>query len=158
MIKLRTLLKSILLLGFWFLLSGSMDWQHILVGIAVTILIMLFWRRPNEEKQTFSLKPVVFGIVLGSAMLVEILKSAWHVAWIILCNRPVNPEFVWVETPLQQPLSRVVFGNCISLTPGTLTVSLEGNRLLVHALTPEFGQGLTDWRIHKILKKMEGSA
>lgn len=158
MMKLKTMLKFILLLGFWFLLSGSADWQHILVGVMATILIMLFWRGQDMQKQAFSLKPLFYGIVLAAVMLVEIFKSAWHVALIILGGRRVDPEFVWVETPLSLPLSRVVFGNCISLTPGTLTISLEGNRLLVHALTPEFAQGLADWRVHKILKKMEGKA
>jgi len=154
----RPLLKFTLLLGFWLLLSGSMDWQHILVGIAVAALIMLFWRNPADKAGPLRLKPFLYGIGLAGIMLAEIWKSAWHVARIILSGRKVNPEFVWIETPLQSPLSRVIFANCITLTPGTLTVSLEGTRLLVHALTPQFAQGLENWRVHNILQKMEGKA
>lgn len=158
MTKLRLVLKFMLLLGFWLLLSGSADWQHILVGVLVSAGIMLFWRRPDSNGQPFSFRPVLYGIWLGLVMLAEIWNSAWSVAKIILTGRKVNPEFVWIETPLQSPRSRVVFANCITLTPGTLTVSLEGSRLLVHALTPDFAHGLNGWRVHTILQKMEGKA
>lgn len=158
MVVLKAFIQFVLLLGFWFLLSGSIDWQHILVGIVITIAIMWFWRRPVEVKRRFSLKPLAYGLLLAVVMLAEIWKSAWSVAKIILTGCKINPELVWIETPLKSSLSRVVFANCITLTPGTLTVSLEDNRLLIHALTPAFSGGLEDWRVHKILKKMEGMA
>lgn len=158
MLILRALIQFVLLVGFWFVLSGSMDWQHILVGIVITIAIMAFWRRPAEAQRKFSFMPLIYGLLLTVVMLVEIWKSAWHVAMIILSRRKVNPEMVWIETPLRSSLGRVVLANCITLTPGTLTVSLEDNRLLIHALTPEFSGGLKDWRVHNILKKMEGTA
>lgn len=156
MVKLRAFIKFILLLGFWFLLSGSLDWQHVLVGVVVTLGIMWFWRRPLQSEQGFSLRPLAYGIILAGVMLVEIWNSAWHVAKIILTNGKIDPKLVWIDTPLQSPLSKVILANCITLTPGTLTVSLEGGRLLVHALTPDFAGGLEDWRVHKILRKMEG--
>jgi len=144
------------LLGFWFLLSGSIDWQHILVGVVATALVTMFWRKPDDNNKGFRLRTIFYGTWLAAVMLVEIWRSAWHVALIVLSCSKVSPKLVWVDTPLQLPLSRVFFANCISLTPGTLTISLVGNRLLVHALTHEFGGGLTDWKVHKILKKMEG--
>lgn len=49
MLKLRSIIKFALLLGFWFLLSGSMDWQHVVVGAVVTALLMLFWRSPERR-------------------------------------------------------------------------------------------------------------
>lgn len=158
MLKLRAIIQFILLLGFWFLLSGSIDWQHILVGIVVTVLLMWFWHRPDEIKRRFSLRPLGYGFLLVGVMLVEIWKSAWHVAKIVLVGSKVDPELTWIETPLQSPLSRVILANCITLTPGTLTVSLVDNRLLIHALTPEFTGGLEGWRVHTILQKMEGIA
>ncbi|HOB34988.1 MAG TPA: Na+/H+ antiporter subunit E [Bacillota bacterium] len=158
MLKLRSIIKFALLLGFWFLLSGSMDRQHVVVGAVVTALLMLFWRSPERRGGRFSLKPLAYGILVALVMAWEILKSAWHVACIVLSGCKVDPQLVWVETPLQSPLSRVIFANCITLTPGTLTVSLEDNRLLVHALTPEFAGGLRDWKVHRMLRKMEEMA
>jgi|SRR5690554_1562605 len=158
MIKAKYLLRFFLLLGFWLLMSGSADWQHILVGTIVAILVMWFWGSPATSQQKFHFKPILYALWLTGVMLAEIWKSAWHVAQIILLGRKIDPKLVWVDTPLQSRLARVVFSNCITLTPGTLTVSLEGNRLLVHALTPEFGKGLSDWKVHKILKKMEGQS
>jgi multicomponent Na+:H+ antiporter subunit E len=157
LLGLRAIIQFVLLLGFWFLMSGSIDWQHALVGIVITIAIMAFWRRPDTKRGKFSLKPLGYGLWLAVVMLVEIWKSAWHVAKIILFGQKIDPVLVWIDTPLQSSLGQVVLANCITLTPGTLTVSLGEGRLLIHALTPDFAQGLEDWRVHNLLKKMEGS-
>jgi multicomponent Na+:H+ antiporter subunit E len=153
----KGIIKFIALLGFWFILSGSVDWQHSLVGVLASGLIIRFWWT-GDEKTKLSPSAVVCGLWLCAVMLVEIWRSAWHVALIILSGKRVDPEFVWVNTPLKSPLARVVLANCITLTPGTLTVTLGEDRLLVHALTHGHALALVDWRVHRILQKMEGLA
>lgn len=155
MINAKSIIKFGVLLGFWFILSGAVDWQHIVVGVIASALIMLFWGNAQEQGK-LRLHVIFYGLVLAGVMLVEIFKSAWHVAVIILSGQRVEPEFVWISTPLSTPLARVILSNCITLTPGTLTVSLEGERLLVHALTHGHAAALAQWRVHRILQKMEG--
>ena len=155
MLKGKIVLKFGALLGFWYLLSGSMDWQHTLVGAIASAIILRFWQKPSEEGRLRP-GPFFYGILLAAVMLTDIWKSAWHVALIILSRKRVQPEFVWINTPLRTPLARVILANCITLTPGTLTVALEKNRMLVHALTHDHALALADWRVHRILQKMEG--
>ena len=93
----KSFFKFLLLLGFWFLLSGSADWQHVLVGVIVAALLMLFWRQPDATGSDFNLKAVGYGLWLGAVMLAEIWKSAWSVARIVLTGCKVDPQLIWID-------------------------------------------------------------
>ena len=58
---------------------------------------------------------------------------------------------------LKMVLTRVLFVNSITLTPGTVTVELEGDRLTVHGITKEHIEGLPDWYLLRMAKELEES-
>ncbi|MEW8549072.1 MAG: Na+/H+ antiporter subunit E [Candidatus Thiodiazotropha endolucinida] len=45
---------------------------------------------------------------------------------------PLNPGVVEVKTRLKSSLGRLILANSITLTPGTLTVDLQGDSILIH--------------------------
>ena len=49
----------------------------------------------------------------------------------------------------------VILANSITLTPGTITVSLEDNRFCVHCLDRELAEGMENSVFVELLKKME---
>ena len=59
-----------------------------------------------------------------------------------------------LKTDLKTKTARVLLANSITLTPGTITVSLQDNVYTVHCLDKQFGEGLSDstfvWLLHKI--------
>ena len=68
LLKLRSIIKFALLLGFWFLLSGSMDWQHVVVGAVVTALLHVL-AQPEEGEEAGSVSsPLVYGILVALVM------------------------------------------------------------------------------------------
>lgn len=46
--------------------------------------------------------------------------------------------------------------NSITLTPGTISVDINNNEILVHALTDHTAQGIIDGDIDKRVTKLEG--
>ena len=65
----------------------------------------------------------------------EIVKS--NVVVIKACLRAdldISPALVKVKTTCKSDLAKVTFANSITLTPGTVTVEIEGDKLLVHGL------------------------
>ena len=52
----------------------------------------------------------------------------------------------------------MVLANSITLTPGTLTVSLEGNDLLIHALDRDMARGVDESVFVRHLRRMEETA
>ena len=49
----------------------------------------------------------------------------------------------------------MILANSITLTPGTITVSLEGNDFYVHCLDKEFAEGIDSSAFVELLQKME---
>ncbi len=158
MLKWHMVPQFIALLVLWFVFAGTINWQHAVAGVAAVALVMLFWRQKQVDKPRPGLGMLIYGPALAAVLLVEIFRSAWGVAMIILLRRPISPRFFWVESGLKTDMCLLLFSNCITLTPGTITVSLDGNRLQVHALTEQHASGVAGSTVHRLLAKMEGSA
>jgi multicomponent Na+:H+ antiporter subunit E len=57
---------------------------------------------------------------------------------------------------MESDLLKVLYGNSITLTPGTLTVDITHDNYIVHALTKEAAQGLNDSIVEGKILKLEG--
>ena len=67
----------------------------------------------------------------------------------------VEPVIVHVHTNLKTVTARVILANSITLTPGTITVSMTDDNLLVHCLDKSLAEGMEDSAFVKLLEKME---
>jgi multicomponent Na+:H+ antiporter subunit E len=69
----------------------------------------------------------------------------------------IEPQLVWVPCELETDLGTVIYANSITLTPGTVTISVDVDtkELLVHALSVESARSLTDGGMHTRVKKLE---
>lgn len=86
----------------------------------------------------------------------EIVKANVCVMKIILSPKLwPEPALVFFETDLESGLAKVMLANSITLTPGTITVSVEGNRFCVHCLDRELAEGMEASVFVELLKKME---
>ncbi len=47
---------------------------------------------------------------------------------------PISPKLVKFKTNLKRPIAKLALANSITLTPGTVTVDVEGDEFEVHAL------------------------
>ena len=54
----------------------------------------------------------------------------------------ISPQMFEFETHLRKDFSRWVFAQSITLTPGTVTVRVDGPRFIVHALTEDMAASL----------------
>jgi len=70
---------------------------------------------------------------------------------------PISPGFILLKTKLKRDLTRVFYANSITLTPGTITIDLNGNRLLVHALTRDAAKGVYNWYLQDKMREIEVS-
>lgn len=69
-------------------------------------------------------------------LLWEIFRSGLSIIPTIVTGK-ANPTFVEIYTDLEKNLDLVVLSNAITLTPGTITVDLEGHRLIVLWMNPQ---------------------
>jgi len=130
------LVKGGSLLLFWAILSGKFDAFHLSVGLlsVVFVLWMDFRLAPLGEADASRVHPVRF-ILYYFWLLKEMVFSAVYVARAIVWpDQYVDPRLVCFRSEQPGVVAAVSLANSITLTPGTLTVDLEDNIYLVHAL------------------------
>ena len=88
----------------------------------------------------------------------EICKSAFAVIKIVWQRKmQIEPVFEWIDAEGLEEIGEVVYSNLITLTPGTVTLDMKNNMLLVHALDKssidDLKKGLIIGKIKKFLNK-----
>lgn len=86
----------------------------------------------------------------------EIVKANFQVARIILDPKlPISPHLIRIPAPQRTDLGRVIYANSITLTPGTVSLDLRDDGLLVHALTQESAEGVLSGEMERRVNHME---
>ena len=141
----------------WLLLSGYFKTNLIVFGILscafVTYLsIKLKIYCTNHERLKFNLRLPLY----IPWLLAEIIKSNLHVARCILSPKnAIQPQTVYTNASQKTNAGLAVHANSITLTPGTISVDINGNKILVHALTNHTAQGILNADIDKQVSKLE---
>lgn len=120
--------------SLWVLLTGSLAVDELLMGAVVAAGVALATPR----------SPLFSGFVINAATPLSLLRYLVHfIVALIKANLdmarrvltpalPLNPAVVEIQTKLESRLGRLLLANSITLTPGTLTVDVKDQRLIVH--------------------------
>jgi multicomponent Na+:H+ antiporter subunit E len=149
-----------LLFAFWLVLSGHFTPMLVVAGAvsaALCVLAVIRVRVADEEGQPFEL---LWGALTYFPWLIgEIAKSAWAVTKIILHpGLPISPTMTVVRASQKTAVGVATYANSITLTPGTITVGVNGNELVVHALVVEGAVDLEGGAMDRRVSRFEGSA
>jgi multicomponent Na+:H+ antiporter subunit E len=137
----RAFILAAALTGLWLLLSGYFD-KPLLLGFgvfSVALCVALAARAGvlDFEGVPTGLMPRVF--FYWWWLFVEIGKANFLVAREALAIEPkLSPKYLKIVSPTKTNAGLATFANSITLTPGTVTVDLEPDYLLVHALAEPF--------------------
>ena len=126
------------LLLFWLMLQGSLASDVLIVGSLVSFAIALLYRDGLSFFTEFRATPQAFiaGFRYYGYFFKELVISNFKLAAIVVSpSLPINPGIVKVRTKLKSRMGRLMLANSITLTPGTLTVELEGEWIYVHWVT-----------------------
>lgn len=132
-------MKALALFLFWVLLSASFEWRHLILGLALSFAVAWI----NSGHSPFVPKSRLWsGVLLYIPWLfVKIVQSSLHLSKLILDPKlPISPRLISVETKLRHHGAVVLLGNSITLTPGTITVEVDRNNLIVHAVDQVSGE------------------
>ncbi len=89
-------------------------------------------------------------------LLMNIISANFHVAAIVLSKKiNIVPVMIHFETQVKSDTLKVLLANSITLTPGTLTVSITDNQLLIHCLDQKFAIIPESYVFEKMLRKIE---
>ncbi len=129
----------IVLVLLWLGLSGhytSLMLSFGVVAVFLSVLLAFRMRVLDSDASPYGRLPKIF--VYWAWLLVEIVKANWIVIKACLrADLDINPAIVTVSTKCESDLARTTFANSITLTPGTVSMAIEGHAILVHALNAE---------------------
>lgn len=130
---------TLVLATLWLGLSGLYKPLILGLGAASIVISLLLASRLQTVDREGSPYARTFQLFSYWAwLLVEIFKANWPVIKACVgANLDINPALVKVKTRCESDLAKTIFANSITLTPGTVTIEVEGDKLLVHALFEE---------------------
>ena len=143
----------------WIIFNGAITTEICIFGVIVAFLMFGFvckfmdysWRKEKLLIQ----RSGYFLLYLGN-LLIEIVRANVSVCHFVLSDRDeIHPVMVSFHTTLKSGLARVILTNSITLTPGTITVSLQGDEVIVHCLDRSLAEGMENSSFVKMLEHME---
>lgn len=151
----------ILLLLIWFIFNGKVTLEITILGVILCALIYFFMCRFMDysvRKDIVLIKKSIFFLYYICILIIEIVKANKQVMHFTMTDREiVEPVIVEYQTRLKTGLGRVILANSITLTPGTITVSLKDDKLVIHCLDRSMAEGMDDMIFEKLLEKMENT-
>ena len=136
---------------FWLLLSGHYDVMHVSFGVFSVILVVIVnyplrRRLFSLEEHSPTLKLRILRLCFYIPWLLwQIVIASLQVAYAVLHPRcPIDPAILRFKTRLGNTSAKVILGNSITLTPGTITLEIADSEFLVHALMDVSSTGIID--------------
>ncbi|RDH86018.1 MAG: cation transporter [endosymbiont of Galathealinum brachiosum] len=135
----HTIYLSLSLAAFWLLISGHNTALMLSLG-AVSIAFVLYIAHRmdilDHESQPLHLTlklPGFYAWLTKEIILANILvvKHIW------LGKKTISPTMTTIKVNQQTDIGKVIYANSITLTPGTVSVTLNGDQIIVHALLRE---------------------
>ncbi|MEM7766588.1 MAG: Na+/H+ antiporter subunit E [Pseudomonadota bacterium] len=124
------------LVAFWLSMSGL--YKPVILGMgAASVLVTLYLssRLAVVDKESSPYLRLHVFLAYWAWLVGEIIKANLIVIRACLkVDLDVDPALVKVRTTCRTDLAKTTLANSITLTPGTVTLAVEGDQLLVHAL------------------------
>ncbi|MDP2813236.1 MAG: Na+/H+ antiporter subunit E [Erysipelotrichaceae bacterium] len=143
--KISLFLYSVMML-FWLILIPRYTIENVVAGLLVCWATLWFSSElliEEEQSSIYSKKGLVLFFRYIYHLVIEIVKANIDVAKIVLSkNMDIQPHFFKVPLHIKKDLNKVIYANAITLTPGTLSVDMDEDFILVHALTTAAANGI----------------
>lgn len=140
----RTFVTFLILFTLWLLFSGHFDAGHLTLGLLCAGVVaafssdLLFPETPSARTAATAWRVVCY----MPWLLYQIVLANLHVVYLVCRPSRLRPQVVRFKTGLTGDPAKVVLGNSITLTPGTITMDIEGDEFTVHAVSDEAASGL----------------
>ena len=146
----------------WIIFNGNFTLEIGVFGLVIAGVLLAFTCKFMDYSLNMELwvyKKAFLFIKYVCILVREIVKANMSVIRLILTQKEeVEPVLVSFRSDLKTAVGRAFLANCITLTPGTITVTLENSDYTVHCLDKTMADGLEESDFAAYIKNLEGSA
>lgn len=116
--------RSLILLVLWIALWGELSIANVITGVVVIIALAILFPSKRRSNHHIRLLPAISFFFY---MLRSIVAASWDIIRAVLApnDQRRHAEIIHVHLNSTSPLIRAVTANTISLTPGTVIVSIN---------------------------------
>lgn len=143
----------------WVIFNGQLTLEIAIFGVAIAGAMYWFICRFLDYKPGYDIllcKKAPLLIHYGITLIIEILKANGTVFRMIYSAKyQLEPAIVYFKTDLRTTFAQVLLANSITLTPGTITISLSDGVYTVHCLDKELAEGISSSVFVRLLEKIE---
>ena len=145
----------------WLLWSGHFDNYFILLlgGLSVLLCLWICIRMKIVDEEGAPLELSIFRLIFVYIpyLIKEIVVSNLEVTKIILAPKlELQRNLIEIGAHQKTEIGRVVMANSITLTPGTVSVSMDKDRILVHCLSFEGAEDDLSGDMDRRVCRLEG--
>lgn len=140
---------------------AGIDVQELLLGAIVSVILtVILAKHVNYTvNYLFPWHLLVFIFVYIPLFVWQLILANFNVAKIVLSpniSAHLNPGFVKISTDLKGDFAKLTLANSITLTPGTLSVDIDGSDIYIHTVyiegkTPEENKEIISAKFEKVL-------
>lgn len=149
----------ILFFLLWIIFNGQLTLEIALFGVVIAGLMYFFICKFMDfgvRKDVALIKETGYAVGYIGVLLLEIVRANMATIRLIMSSKYViEPVLVHFKSDLKTRTAKTILANSITLTPGTITVSLEEDEFVIHCLDKDFAQGLENSSFVRLLRKME---
>lgn len=150
----------LVLFGTWLLLSGF--FEPLLLGLGIVSCLVVGFIAHRMDMVDHEGHPIHLGwraLTYWIWLAMEIVKANLDVARRIVDPKlPIHPVLIQVKTSQRSELGQVIYANSITLTPGTVSIRVAENTILVHAVAEEMAKDLESGEMDRRVTAMEGAS
>lgn len=149
----------LLIFLLWIVFNAKITLEIIIIGLLLSAAVYAFTCKFLDwsiKKDLIWLKRSGLFLQYIVVLIIEIVKANFATVKIAFSAKYVKePVLVTFRTNIKGKFLRVLLANSITLTPGTITVSLEEDVYVVHCLDKDFAEGMENSIFVQLLEKME---
>jgi len=131
----KKIVQFIIYLLMWIFLTISFKVEDLMAGVVVALVVTVLTRKlfPDDVIKLLTPRRFLLALLYIPYLVYYILLANLDVAYRVLNPYlPIKPGIVKVKTSLKNEFAKTILANSITLTPGTLTVEVDGDNFYVH--------------------------
>lgn len=149
----------ILFLLAWIIFNGNITLEILFFGVIIAAAMLAFmcnFMDYSLQKEKNVYKKSIWFLAYVVLLIREIIKANLAIIpRILTIEEEMEPVIVKFRTSLKSDFTRMLLANSITLTPGTITISLEEDEYTIHCLDTTLAEGLENSDFEKALAKLD---
>lgn len=145
----------------WIIFNGNFTLEICLLGLVIAAVLLAFsckFMNYSLAKEWKLYRNLFLFLRYCWLLVREIIKANMSAMHMILTQKEeIEPVLVSFHSDLKTQMGKALLANAITLTPGTITVTLENAEYTVHCLDESMAEGIGEGELTECIRQFENS-